>query len=385
MGYGSKRNHEALYSTRLDQSFFKGTLWNYSDIWGLFEYLEAAEQDGYCNFSYSSTFISYLWHFKKYPAIERLEQSGFRKLIKEKIQQYPATRTLNWNKNRLTEIFRLGIEDVRALRDEEAGLGHIEALKSVRKIWPKATVELAEFLSRASYGGNRNGYADFKKQLAQIEALGVDKVKFLMYVERQKKKFPNVTYFPPKDYIDYIDECQRLNYDLEKKEILLPPNFRAAHRKTAAKIRELEAKKKAAETREQAKFIKAITARIAGDTVFAADGLFIKPLITHAEFSKEGRINNNCVASYWKRVSEGKTMLFAIRKEDDPDEPYYTLELSPAGEIVQNRGKHNCGATPEINAFAHKWITEIVMPALKKKPSKTKNRRNAPADLAIAV
>ena len=39
-----------------------------------------------------------------------------------------------------------------------------------------------------------------------------------------------------------------------------------------------------------------------------------------------------------------------MRKEKEPDKPYYTLEFKN-NRIVQCRGSHNCGMTPEVEAF----------------------------------
>lgn len=39
-----------------------------------------------------------------------------------------------------------------------------------------------------------------------------------------------------------------------------------------------------------------------------------------------------------------------MRKEKEPDKPYYTLEFKN-NRIVQCRGSHNRGMTPEVEAF----------------------------------
>ena len=56
-----------------------------------------------------------------------------------------------------------------------------------------------------------------------------------------------------------------------------------------------------------------------------------------------------------------------IRKAENPDLPYYTLELSPKGDIVQCRGNHNCDMTDEVKAFVKLWHETVVM---KKKKGK---------------
>ena len=49
-----------------------------------------------------------------------------------------------------------------------------------------------------------------------------------------------------------------------------------------------------------------------------------------------------------------------IRKKSEPDKPFYTLEYNPKTEnIVQCRGSHNCGKTPEVEAFVNAWSEYI--------------------------
>lgn len=48
-----------------------------------------------------------------------------------------------------------------------------------------------------------------------------------------------------------------------------------------------------------------------------------------------------------------------IRREEKPDEPYYTLEIKPEGKFIQCRGEHNCNMTPEVEAFKDMVVAEF--------------------------
>jgi len=47
---------------------------------------------------------------------------------------------------------------------------------------------------------------------------------------------------------------------------------------------------------------------------------------------------------------KGETAIFFVRKLEEPDKPYYTLEWKDH-KVVQCRGFHNCDMTPEVKAF----------------------------------
>ena len=49
--------------------------------------------------------------------------------------------------------------------------------------------------------------------------------------------------------------------------------------------------------------------------------------------------------------------MFFIRRAEQPEIPYYTLELKEKSmTVVQNHGDHNALQTPEIKEFEQKWL-----------------------------
>ena len=43
-------------------------------------------------------------------------------------------------------------------------------------------------------------------------------------------------------------------------------------------------------------------------------------------------------------------MILFVRKENEPDIPYFTLEYKD-GKVAQCRGEHNCPMTKDVKAF----------------------------------
>ena len=93
---------------------------------------------------------------------------------------------------------------------------------------------------------------------------------------------------------------------------------------------------------------------------FEYDGISIRPPKTAAELREEGMKLNHCVFSYADSHAKGKTAILFIRRTDEPDKPYFTLELDEKKLTVkQNRGKGNCARTKEVIAFEEKWLGYI--------------------------
>lgn len=87
-------------------------------------------------------------------------------------------------------------------------------------------------------------------------------------------------------------------------------------------------------------------------------GLFIRPCASHEELIKEGKLLDHCVARYATRHAEGETTIFFVRRTEEPDEPFYTLEYR-GGVIIQDHGYENATQTSEIFAFEKKWLKFI--------------------------
>ena len=61
------------------------------------------------------------------------------------------------------------------------------------------------------------------------------------------------------------------------------------------------------------------------------------------------------------RVISGATIILFIRKKDEPDKPFYTLNLDPKDyHQIQCRGLYNCDTTKEIDRFLAKYRKEVI-------------------------
>lgn len=88
--------------------------------------------------------------------------------------------------------------------------------------------------------------------------------------------------------------------------------------------------------------------------------LLIVPAKDDHELYCEGRILGHCVYNYSEKHATGKTAIFFIRHSNEPEKPYFTLELDERNlTVVQNRGKHNCARADEVVAFEKKWLDHI--------------------------
>ena len=101
-------------------------------------------------------------------------------------------------------------------------------------------------------------------------------------------------------------------------------------------------------------------------------GLLIRPAATAKELIREGAALHHCVGGYAERMAKGETAIFFIRRAEEPDKPFYTLELRDK-TVIQCRTAHNKSYEQDepVHAFVREWLATKVLKT-KKKPTKAK-------------
>lgn len=162
---------------------------------------------------------------------------------------------------------------------------------------------------------------------------------------------------------DYWRIARQQGYDLKDEHVRFPKDLMREHDRLVREQRmreEAELKKKRDELNLHLQ--KAFRERLNELERFGwhSGGLFIRPCAAPEELDREGKALNHCVATYKQKHAKGPEAIFFIRKEKEPDKPWFTLELNVKGlTVVQNRGKCNCARTAQVEKFEQDWLEHI--------------------------
>jgi hypothetical protein len=155
------------------------------------------------------------------------------------------------------------------------------------------------------------------------------------------------------DWLDYVKHAKLLDYDIKSDFILFPKKLRIEHDRMA-----VEYSKRKPEINESR--ISAMTDAINLKFKFEADGYVIRAPNSVKEIKDEGSTLNHCVGGYYiDNMAAGSTVLLFIRRSDEPDVPFFTLEFKN-GAVSHCRGNRNCNITPAVQKFVDKWIAKKV-------------------------
>ena len=182
-------------------------------------------------------------------------------------------------------------------------------------------------------------------------------------------------------YADYIRDCENLAenynmghiYNLSNKAILFPQNLVQAHQATIELINmerdrramldfEKRKDKMAKELSGIEKKYKKLLPKLKKKYSYQADGYAIVIPPNLVDLHREGIDMHNCVGGYKEHVASGSTQVVYIRKLDDMDKSFGTMEISIKETIIQARGKYNKDLPEDAEAFVKKFEHEVLEP-----------------------
>lgn len=88
------------------------------------------------------------------------------------------------------------------------------------------------------------------------------------------------------------------------------------------------------------------------------DKYSIKPCVKLEDLVNEGSELRHCVGSYIESVAEGREYILFLRKKEEPDKPYFTVDVLPDKTVRQIHGMCNCNVPDELMPFIKKWAKE---------------------------
>ena len=331
-----------FYPTGIEEAL-SGTAMQYADLEG---YLEER--------GHNKNPIYFLEYHARYPVIEFLWKAGYRNIVHNRIfgMDRENRNAILWERKKLKECFKFPLRILKLMPPEEWSLNDIQR---VNDLWEKYGGKVTDTEIRLVLQSKED------IQLWSRATTYANAGRILKYIKNQtdkrKEKNPDKRSITQNDtaqaYRDYLQECEQLHLDLHDKEILFPKDLTAAHNRTMEQVK--FEKNKA----DQEKFQKAVEKL--EKFAWGEGEFFIRPAREQMELTAEGKALHHCVGGYIKRMAEGETAIFFLRKVSEPDKPFYTLELQKK-RVIQCRTEHNASydRNPDVKNFVDMWMEKVV-------------------------
>ncbi|MGN1118265.1 MAG: PcfJ domain-containing protein, partial [Acutalibacteraceae bacterium] len=320
--------------------------------------LENAKFSKYLSESYPTNCFpcTYFRTYLRHKQVENLVMQGLSELVNEIIyansnfQNYytaPSVKIpsqgINWKSKKPHEMLGLTKEEFRVLKNQKWNIDTLELYKCVKSHCKSVSAE--------SFKSDFKGYD--KYDIQKIVTRYSNPYKFIRYLNKQRKKYRNADVNLA---LDCFRIAEKLNIDVCGERNFYPQNLRRAHDQLVEQLNENKEKLKKEKEAKNTQSFSELREKYA-DFEFHKNGLMIRIAASPDELRKEGRELSHCVASYINKHSQGESCIFLIRRENQPDKPFYTLELDmKRKKVLQNRGKRNCERTDEVIAFEEDWL-----------------------------
>lgn len=297
------------------------------------------------------------------PAMEMFFKTGMFKLVDFMISKKGITKYVN--RRAKTPLKQLRLADktmLNRLIRKKGGLDYLKILQLETKTGEHYTEEQEKFIVEIC--GMWNGEKKIQKLLTYMSL-----EKLMNRVERYKKENNHSLYQVIDRYCDYLEMRKELGYDMKNEVFLFPKNLEKKHQEMIneknKRADELYITRMKSEYGEIEKKFKKLDKKYH----YAKDGLEIRPARDAEEIVMEGRKQHHCVGreTYLEKHNQGKTFILLLRKMENLDVPYYTIEIR-RNEILQWYGKFD--KKPDKEKI-EKWLEEYKRHLKKKKVGKT--------------
>ena len=284
--------------------------------------------------------MRYLGEYCHRPQLEMLNKLGLDDILRELIYcRRSNSRLVNWKAIDLPGFLRLDKRHSKLfMQSNYKTVQELELVQFLQQenIGVQEETEVLEFLNRMQ----------FDTVLRLREAIGgYPFMKVLRYLMRHKNTDAVLL------WIDYIQMSKDLEYDLSDDTVFLPKDLKARHDAAAQTINlkrnEIRMKKYKRRYKKLCQMYE------------FSDGEFtILVPATTDDIIAEGVAMHHCVGSYAVRHANGETTILFLRKNEQPDQPYGTIEMSVIDKdrVIQLRGyRNNDVPRRESEQFIAEW------------------------------
>lgn len=289
--------------------------------------------------------LKYIELYHKHPQLEYLMKMGLWNIINEGLSKRSFNKLFDWRGQTPRQLLGVQVDknDMLAL---SALATDIDTLRLSLYLKKNTRLSLAE-LARKRKELERLSNYDTCECFECLKKAGISTESALNYIKKQNQETSRGLYYVLIDWMDYVRDCEKLELDMTDTAVTKPRDLQRAHQNV---IEQLKIKADELLNKQIAKLLK--TRKRYN---FSDGGLIAKVAASAEELIAEGDALHHCVGTYADKHAKGKCTIVLIRKQSEPDKPYYTMELSTKGKIIQVRGDHNCGMTQDVEAFVEAY------------------------------
>ena len=308
--------------------------------------------------------------------VEYLAKGRFNRLLEETSEEvsydhgYGRYNSLNLIGEDICEVMHIwDRQKINRLRQEDGGINMLEWLQ-----WADNEGKRIGSDVLAWFGKNGISNARYCRGRASMH---LSPEQLMHYIERQAaesyggmRKAGSIF----EAYEDYLSMAASLGKDMSDAMVFRPRELKRRHDEAveernrhmeAERIRmdRERAKKEAEKMEEKYPGSGAVLAQIRTKYEYEGERFRIVVPGSFCDIVSEGMALHHCVGNterYFDRILQHETYICFLRRTEEPDRPFYTIEVEPGGTIRQHRGMYDEEPDiEEIRPFLREWQKEV--------------------------
>ena len=277
----------------------------------------------------------YLAVWKRLPQMEQIWKAGLQRLTKECFHNCDNVRKLVLNPSESGLIRALGLDasKFRRLRQMDGDIETLAWLQLEKRTGQRITDDMLRWSKKEQISAKDLVFIADRMSLVQIKN----------YLERQKEYFDGSCQQALTTWQDYLAMAERLHYDTSDEIVYRVRKLRQRHDELVLQSEAGSLEEQAAKMAEKYPHVDAICMELQKKYAYSDDDYTVIAPQNIFEIITEGRMLHHCVGNdgagerYYDRMERRESFILFLRRTEEPNDPYYTLEIEPDGTVRQKR------------------------------------------------
>lgn len=277
----------------------------------------------------------YLAVWKRLPQMEQIWKAGLQRLTKECFNNCDSVRKLVLCPSEPGLIRALGLDasKFRRLRQMDGDTETLAWLQLEKRTGQRITDDMLRWSKKERISPRDLVFIADRMSLVQIKN----------YLERQKEYFDGSCQQALTTWQDYLAMAERLHYDTSDEIVYRVRKLRQRHDELVLQSEAGSLEEQASKMAAKYPHVNAICVELQEKYAYSDDDYTVLAPQDIFEIIKEGRMLHHCVGNdgagerYYDRMERRESFIMFLRRTEEPNDPYYTLEIEPDGTVRQKR------------------------------------------------
>lgn len=277
----------------------------------------------------------YLAVWKQIPKMEQIWKAGLSRLTAECFHFCDDVQKVVLHPDEPGLIRALGLDSAkfRRLRQLDGDTETLAWLQLEKRTGQRITDDMLRWSKKEQISAKDLVFIADRMSLVQIKN----------YLERQKEYFDGSCQQALTTWQDYLAMAEWLHYDTSDEIVYRVRKLRQRHDELVLQSEAGSLEEQASKMAAKYPHVNAICVELQEKYAYSDDDYTVLAPQDIFEIIKEGRMLHHCVGNdgagerYYDRMERRESFIMFLRRTEEPNDPYYTLEIEPDGTVRQKR------------------------------------------------